>query len=555
MIFVSRLKSACFVLGIPAVLCAAASAQDNAGKPAQDPAQQQIQLETKVPERPKIEPVFAHQANEPVQEVPFDERLQRAELYLYGNNVTNLVILESLLDAEAARRAAAQQRVGGEQITEEMVSAKVKEQLDLFLSQAPNGDFWRMRLVEGYTPEHYHRTVRLVLRVVEMFFPQDPEQWPLEQLREIYRADQPNSNWPPIEREYSERMQMKSAGKQLPAFPQDFILSYVMLPGVLAWLRAGADIKTPVDGLPVGVALRVNGRDFATSDLLKQAGPLITPMAEEQASQLVGLLEAVEKDLRAQKKWLSRATLDQLWAAERAGYEGTIFTHEQTVLEFLGFPSMDVYRQYFNARQSFRTTLPATLPKEMIDQEIAERGAFLGLGKVDADVILLAAVDRSALEYQLNPRVYKPGADPFAAAEKLAREASQQLQDGEPFDSVLTEYSEYPAKAQGDGSNVLQRDRGRFSLLTRADLRVLLAESDFTDFLQGYSIGDDLFFKAEKDAVYGPTRGPLGWYLYRITRRDPPSETIDPVANPRHAYQVEEDLTTQRFLAYVNRLR
>jgi hypothetical protein len=348
---------------------------------------------------------------------------------------------------------------------------------------------------------------------------------------------------------------MKAAGQTLPSFPQDFILNYVMLPGVLAWLRGEAKIETPVDGLPEGVALRVNGKAFASADLVRDASTLITPLGEEQAARLVGLLEAVEKDLRARKLWLSRRTLDELWAVERAGYEGTIFTHEQTVLEFLGFPSMDVYRQYFDARQSFRASLPDVFPAETIAKAIAERGAFLGLGKVDVDVILLAAVDRGALEFMLNPRVYKPGEDPFAAAGKLAQEVAQQLEGGESFDSLLIEYSEYPAKPPGEAGNVLQRDRGRFGLLTRADLRVLLGESDYSDFMNGYSIGDDLFFRADKDAVYGPTRGPLGWYLYRMTRRDPPSETLDPANNPTHAYQIEEDLVTQAFLAYVNGLR
>jgi hypothetical protein len=216
---------------------------------------------------------------------------------------------------------------------------------------------------------------------------------------------------------------------------------------------------------------------------------------------------------------------------------------------------MDLYRQYFDARQSFRTTLPSPLPPEMFAEEIAQRGAFLGLGKVDADVILLGAVDRHALEFQMSPRVYKPGADPFADAAEKARQVAEQLTGGETFDSLLTEYSEYPPRAPGGGSNALQRDRGRFALLTRADLRVLIGESDYTDFLYGFSIGDDLFFHCEKDAVYGPTQGPLGSYIYRITRRDPPSATLDPETNTRHAYQLEEDLVTQRFLAHVNSLR
>lgn len=522
---------------------------------AQEPApSQEVELETKVPERPQIQLVYAHEVGETPAKLSYEERQRRELLYSTAGGYLNLVILETLLDMEAERRAKAGVRVGGEAATDEKVEAMIQQQVDMFKAQAPNGDFFRMRLVEGYSPEHYFRTVRLVLRVVDMFFPVDPDHWNLEQLKLVFRSDLEMSSYPAIEQEWQARVDARAKGEALAEMPSDFVLSYMMLPGVFAWLRTDAKIETPVDGLPEGVAMRVNGREFKTVELIEQSRALFSDVAEETASTLVGLLDAVEADLRAQKRWLSRKTLDEFWAAERAGYEGTIFTHDQTVIEFLGFPSMEVYRQFFDARQSYRTLLPNPLTKEMMDAEIAARGSFLGLGKVDTDVILLGAVDKGALEMMTSPRLFKPGADPFAAAGERAQEVAQQLKDGESFDSLLLEYSDFPPRAAG-GNNALQRDRGRFGSLTRADLRVLLGESDYTDFLYGYSIGDDLFFKAEPNAVYGPTQGPLGWYIYRMTRREAPTTPLDPVNNPRHAFQLEEDLVTQSFLAYVNGLR
>lgn len=515
---------------------------------------QEFKLDTKVPERPQIKWVFAHEVGETAEKLSYEERQRRALIYTAGGGYLNLVILETLLDLEAARRAAAGERVGGDAVTDERVASLVQEQVDLFKAQAPNGDFFRMRLVEGYAPDHYFRTVKLVLRVVDMFFPADPDLWPMKQLEDVFNKGQEMSSWDAIEQQWNANKEMKAQGQVMPDMPDDFLLSYMMLPTVFAWLRRDATIDTPFNMLPEGVALRVNGRDFKTEALLEQIRALVSDVGEEAASTLVGVLEAVETDLRAQKKWLSRATLDALWAAERAGYEGTIFTHDQTVIDFLGYPSLEVYRQYFNARMSYRTLLPDPIPQEMVDAEIAARGAFLGLGKVDTDIILLGAVDKGALEFMTSPRLYKPGADPFGAAGERAQEVAQQLKDGESFDSLLLEYSDYPPRAV-EGNNALQRDRGRFGLLTRADLRSLLGESDYTDFISGFSIGDDLFFKAEKDAIYGPTQGPLGWYIYRMTRRDPPTTPMDPANDVRQAYQLEEDLITQAFLAYVNGLR
>lgn len=529
----------------------AAGPQEPAAVPTGEQAQ--VSFETKLPERPVIPWVFAHDAGDEAQEVSFEERQRRALLYSSGFNLVNLALLEHLLGAEAARRAAAQERVGGEQVDDAAVDAKVQEQVDIFLAAVPNGDFWAQRLVEGYTPDAYRRTVALVMKVADMYFPPDPEQWPVPLLEQIFHSGEENSHWLAVKEELDGRIGMKQRGEAFAPMPSDFVFSYVMLPGVLAWLREHAQIEYPSSGLPEGVSLRVDGKEFATADLLEQARPLLTPVAEEQAAVWVEAVAMAEQDLREGGHWLSKATLDAMWDAERADYEGTIFSHEQTVLEFLGFPSMEHYRQYFEARMSFRTTLPDPLPKEWIQAAAVERAPFLGYGKVQAQVILIAAVEPSALEYSVNPKIFRAGDDPFGQYHATALEVAQLLQDGEKFEDLLLEYSNFPPRAPGN--NALQRDRGRFDLLSRSDLRMLLGESDFSDVLQGYSIGDDIFFHGEVGAVYGPVRGPLGWYFYRVTKREPPVNELDPDNDPRQAYQLEDDLLTRRFLAFLNGLR
>jgi hypothetical protein len=546
--------SALVLAGLLAAPSLARAAEHSLGAPAgsQEPDPGQLTLEIKDPVRPEVPLVFAQDAGETAPTITFDERQRRALLYSAGANVVNLVALETLMAEETARRSSAGLWVGRE-VTEQMVDDKLQEQVDLFLAAAPNGDFWRQKLIEGYTEDGYRRTIALVLRVSEMFFPPDPEQWPVALLEEIFGAGKEGSHWDPVKQELDGRLEMKAKGQVIPPMPSDFVFSYIMLPGVFAWMRGNAEILGPSAGLPEGVALRVNGREFATADLLAQCESLISPVLEEQAERFVESMQLAEDALRKQGKWLSRATLDALWEAERAEYEGTIFTHEQTVLEFLGFPSIEHYRQFFDARRSFRTTMPDPFPEEWIQAEIAERGAFLGLGKIKADVILIAAVDPAALESAMAPKVFRPGADPFGQYEGTAQEVAQMLKDGDDFSQLLLEYSNYPPKAPGN--NFLQRDRGRFDALSRADLRVLLGESDYTDFLQGYSIGDDAFFRGEVGAVYGPVRGPLGWYFYRVNRRDPPSVALDPANNARQAYQLGDDLLSQRFLAFVHGLR
>ena len=530
----------------------AAGSQEPVVGPEPDSAQE-ITFETKAPEKVEIPLVFAEASEKGAGGISVEERQRRALIYSVGANIVNLGMLELLLQAEVDRRSSAGLRVGAEEITDEMIDSKVREQVDAFLAQSPNGDFWRDRLIEGYTEDAFRRTIALVLRINAMFFPPDPELWPVEQLKEVFDSESDNSGWGPVAQELEGRLAMKEAGQEFPEMPSDFVFSYIMLPGVLGWLRSQGELTYPADGLPEGIALRVNGVEFKTKELLELSRGLISPVAEETAENWVGSLDLAERELRADGHWLSKETLDAMYAAERKEYDGTIFTHDQAVLDFLGFPAMEHYRQYFGARRSFRTTLPNPVPADWISAQVTGRGSFLGQGKVKAEVILVAVVDPTALEYSMAPKVYRPGSDPFSQYEATALEVAEQLRDGEAYEDLLLQYSNYPPSAPG--ANALDRNRGRFESLSRADLRSLLGESEYTDFLQGYSIGDDMFFEAELKAIVGPVRGPLGWYFYRISRRDPPTTEIDPVNNARHAFQVEDDLLSQRFLAYVNALR
>lgn len=554
-----------FIIGTAAAPAAASASPEHSLVPAlgsQEPppvevpateAEPKVEFETKMPVRVEIPLVYAQDVGEKAQVISFEERQRRTLLYSYAMNVINLRVLETELEFEMARRKEADVRVGGEGVDEKRVTTMVQEQVDVFLAQVPNGDFWHQRRIEGYTEDGYRRTVGLVLKIADMFFPADPELWPVDQLKVLFDSEAEGSHWDPVREEWESRLEMKRLGQSFAALPSDFVFSYIMLPGVFTYLRGLSPVVGPRLGLPEGVALRVGTRDFKTADLVEEARELLSPVAEESAAAWVSAIELVERDLRKKGHWLSKATLDAMWDAERADYDGTIFTHEQTVTEFLGYPSLELYREYFDARRSFRSTLPSSIPAEWLQEEIRDRGQFLGLGKIKCDFILIAAVDPVALEYSLSPRIYRGGADPFGTYEETAKQVAQMLKDGESFDSVLLEYSNFPPRQPGD--NVLQRDRGRFGALSRADLRSLLGESDFTDFLQGYSIGDDAFFDAEEGAVYGPLRGPLGWHFYRVSRRDPATTAMDPENNPQQAYQLEDDLISQRFLAYVNSLR
>ena len=71
---------------------------------------------------------------------------------------------------------------------------------------------------------------------------------------------------------------------------------------------------------------------------------------------------------------------------------------------------------------------------------------------------------------------------------------------------------------------------------------------------RSYSISDDIFFLAEPGAIYGPIRGPLGYYFYRVESRVPATREMDIDGKENDAYIVNDDLLTTRFLQYVSSL-
>lgn len=184
----------------------------------------------------------------------------------------------------------------------------------------------------------------------------------------------------------------------------------------------------------------------------------------------------------------------------------------------------------------------------MLDQMVETRGHFYGAGKVQADVLLISAREKATGKFRQH-------GDPFVGAAERAEEVRQILADGEPFDTVLLEYSDYPESVPNAAASMPQPNRGRFQALSRNDLRGFLLENDYTDFLFGYSISDDIFFRAELNTIYGPIQGPLGYYFYRVVKHEAPKKEIDLMNDANAQWMVNDDLLGMRFIAHLNSLR
>jgi hypothetical protein len=213
-------------------------------------------------------------------------------------------------------------------------------------------------------------------------------------------------------------------------------------------------------------------------------------------------------------------------------------------LQFLGYPSMEVFHRVHRLRESFRDR-QGEVPKDEVDAHVAARLSFLGQGKADAEVIYFSARDMS------NGTYAKEG-DPFAEAKQRADKAAAELRAGSDWAAVLLKYSDFPEAYPGTQPGMPTPNRGRFGAMPRNQLRDFLGENDYFDFLYGISVGDQIFFDAEPGTIYGPVMGPTGWMVYKLTRRLAPEVEIDLENSERHQYLVNDDLLNVRFFGFVD---
>ncbi|MFT7486595.1 MAG: hypothetical protein ACI9F9_002450, partial [Candidatus Paceibacteria bacterium] len=92
---------------------------------------------------------------------------------------------------------------------------------------------------------------------------------------------------------------------------------------------------------------------------------------------------------------------------------------------------------------------------------------------------------------------------------------------------------------------------GRFGERTRNDMRMLMNESPFTNFLQGGLLTDEVFFRLTAGSVAGPIRGPDGWYLVKVMKRLPTQRPLN-VNDEKHLEILQEDWVRISFIEYAH---
>lgn len=450
--------------------------------------------------------------------ISFQEAYARALLYLSGPTQVFQKSIGLMIDLEIERRQNAGEPLPDLDFSDEAVEAEINSRIERTAQQQPGLDFWAQVEALGYTRERYKHEVRTHMRLDGLFFPPNPEEWsPI--LEDIFDASAENSLYfsmvEPLKEQFAKSLEETNKPFQIDPTTMQLFLR----PTVLRWMMKEYVITEPFHGLPEGIAMKVGSKEVKTVDLLKDMAAVIGPVERERAAAWVEVTWALAADLKEKDILLTPEEVLAIITEEKKEYVNSPISYEQVALQFLGFPSMQAYHQYYQLRMSFRKSLPDPYPEDILRNQLEERGHFLGDGKVEAEVILFSALNKDT-------RTFPKEGDPFADAEKRAAAAAKELQEGAEWNSTLMKYSDYPDTYPNANAAFPQPHFGRFGVQSRNPLRDFLGENEFMDFLFGGSVADQLFFKAQKGEVYGPVRGPLGYYIFRLNRRVDPSRTL-----------------------------
>lgn len=408
-------------------------------------------------------------------------------------------------------------------------------------------------------PLHLLRMTRQSKRFENVFLPEDPEQWPATTREALNSNEQGTMFYDQLVQAYKNRKALEAQAAQpgpqpdgaapAPAANQgEAMFQMLVRRMVTGALEEASDVKTAVDGLAPDIAMQVNGNDILTKDVFTEIAPTIDTQELEHARKWLLKVELASRVLDQLGFWMSDEEFAEAYAAEDAKYTPP-FTLEVIARNFKGFPSMEAYRTYFRLKESFRRMVEADINDANLQAHAERRaGPLIGLATVQPEIILVSAFDFEKNEWKENG---------WDLAYRRTAEVNQKLVEsgGAAWSELLEEYSDFwdPPTPTTPSPNTPQGDRknkGRFPALNRNRLLQYLDEDDYTLFLDGYSIGDQIFFGLEEGQIDGPYKGRMGYYFARVVRKTP-APTSKSLEDEDYRTMVESDFLSVRLNQFV----
>lgn len=415
-------------------------------------------------------------------------------------------------------------------IAEEDVDASLREQVREFREKNPGVEFWAaVRSLTGFGKQDYMRQFRQTELFKKVFFPGPASNWPSITREAIMASAAQNTGqqfWDNIEKNSVDPE--TGEPRELPAFWIQLCQGWVQ-----KQLKQWSDIRYPSDGLPAEIVLQVNGRDWMTDEAFAQVRKAVFLTDIERAMTELVVREALTQELKAKDAYLDDERFQSEYDIYAQEFDKTPFTTEVVATAFKGYPSLEAFRQRWRLMRSFEHMIDAELTNENLAEHAENYQSFFADGQINVEIIQFLARD-------VKTGAWEP--DGFLRAKERATEAFEKLADGADFDEVHAEHGEY---------YVTDDQRGRFSGTSLNGLRQWLRENEFSDLLQGYSIGSHLFYEVEPGSITSPLRGPDGYYICRVNALTPSRRMVQ-LSDPRTRDLVRQDYVNTRFLKWSN---
>jgi hypothetical protein len=423
-----------------------------------------------------------------------------------------------------------------------------------------------------------------------VYLPENPDDWPAVTV-EAFRADPAGGDLllTDAKQSYEQRLKWKQENdlEQIP--PDDDLLKSIHRQIVRDAVWGLVDFRTASDGLPDDMVLwaDTNGDgtpelEVTTADLWEEVAPLVDEQEVIRAKRYWAVVLATSDRMAAEGILLSPEETTKAFKAYEDSYSEEAFGVEVAAQQTEGFPSLESFRQYYSLLEGYKRFMEPKLqpgpngePNELLKRHLPYAHKNLGLGQVDAEVLLVPAFDfqdnawkkngfKSALT-QANEIIDKIEHHRQDYAEQRQREivdrakgldAGPEVRVPEPnvfWSEMMDDYSGWwdpPPPAQGKPPAAIgMKKKGRFGPKYRNDLMGFMGETPFEDFIWGSLITDFVFFEQEVNTIAGPFCGPRGYYITKVLRRTGPTRPMS-MSEPFHVQRIKDDFLRVSFRDY-----
>ncbi len=458
------------------------------------------------------------------------EQVRREAIYLVGGKLVEAKMADFFIDEWKEKAIKELGRDPKEfTISDEALVKELEGTVKEFQVKNPGIEFWdAVRAMTGLDKEGYLQQRRQAELFNKVFFPGAPKNWPAITKEAIMASAQGSSGkefWENIEKSGTDE---KGNPRELPPFWMQLCRQWVQ-----KQLKKWSDVQFPSDGLPAELVLKVNDQTWGTNEAFEMIRPALYMQDIEKAMAEVIVREALRQELEAQKAHLSDEAFRKEFDIYRQEYDNTPFNTEVIAVAFKGYPSLEAYRQRWRLMKSFENHIAKEINDDNLKVHAEKYARFFADGSTNLDVIQFLGRD-----------IKTSGWVPFGMEEarKRCEEAFAAIKAGESFDKILETKAEFYSN---------DNEKGRLGSKSLNQLRQSLRESEFADLLQGYALGNWLFYDAEVGKVHGPLRGPDAWYIARINSRTPARSGVS-VQDARTRELVKQDYVTTRFLQWAN---